>query len=125
MERRQSRRHHVFITVEITTGGKIYSGVLGDISETGLYVRIRSADPGIKFTHGTVFDLEFKTLSEETLKLRCSLTWSYEIPIVKSPGRSAYNLGMEITETCPGYAEFYENTAMMKLNEQIDQINNS
>lgn len=124
MERRQSRRHHIFINAEIISGGKSYTGVLGDISETGLYVSIRSADSGIKFTPKTIFYIEFKTPSEETLKLHCRLTWSYEISIVKSLRKSAYNLGMEITETCPGYEEFYENVAMMKLNEQIDQINN-
>jgi hypothetical protein len=124
MEKRESRRYTVFIDAVIISDGNSYRGVIGNISEKGMYVRIKSAGSGIAFTPGTIFNLEFTSHSEETLNLHCRLTWSYEISSVKLPGKSAYNLGFEITAACPEYMEFYENAAIKKLNEQIDRINN-
>lgn len=124
MEKRESRRYTEFIDAVIISGGKNYRGVIGNISEKGIYVRIKSADSGINFTPGTIFSLEFATSSGDTLNLHCRLTWSYEILIVELPGKSAYNLGFEITAVCSEYKEFYENSAIEKLNEQIDRINN-
>lgn len=122
MEKRNSRRYIVFIAGVIISGDKSYAGVVGNISENGMYVRIKSADAGINFAPGTISDLKIKLPSEETLNLRCRLVWSYEILPVKSSGKSAYNLGMEIKSPSQEYRKFYIETAMGKINDQIKSL---
>lgn len=73
MERRRSTRYKVFLDAEIISGNKSYDGVIGNISENGVYARIKSVDARINFTPESIFDLKFKLPSEETITLRCRL----------------------------------------------------
>jgi hypothetical protein len=120
--KRRSKRYVVFFDAEIISGNKCYEGVIGNISENGVYMRIKHVNARINFTPGTTFDLKMKPRSDETLNLRCRLIYAYEIPLVTSPGKFAYNLGMEIIEPLPGYMELYINAVMKKLNDQIKSL---
>ncbi len=119
MERRLSKRYLVFFDAVINSGSTRYEGVIGNISETGIYMRIKHVNDRITFTPGTIFDLKMKLKTDETLDLRCRLVYAYEIPLVTSGGNFAYNLGMEIIEPSPGYSDLYLNVAMKKLNDQL------
>lgn len=121
MGKRRSRRIHVFFKADLLSDGVSYEGFIGNISEEGAYVRVRAAAK-INFIHGTIFDLKFNPASEEMPNLRCRLIWSYEIPLVNQPGKSAYNLGLEIIDPSQGYIDFYNNVAMKNLNDQINSI---
>ncbi len=122
MEKRYSRRFNVFLKAALLSAGACYEGFVGNISENGMYVRIRRADAGINFTPEMTFDLSLILPSEETLNLRCRPVWAYEIPIINQPGRSAYNLGLEVINPVSGYKDLYKNVAMENFNHHINSI---
>jgi hypothetical protein len=115
MKRRISRRLNGFFKAEIISNDTSFSGFIGNFSENGIYMRISSANAGISFAPGTVFDLKFRLPSEKILNLRCKLVWVYEIPLGSQPGRSAYNMGMEIINPLPAYMDFYKDLVIKDL----------
>ena len=122
MAKRRSRRFNVYLKAALLSGSVSHEAFVGNISEDGIYVRIRSAGAGIDFTLETAFDCNLILTSEETINLRCRLIWAYEIPIINQPGRSAYNLGLEILYQIPGYNDFYRNVMMKNLNDQLNSL---
>lgn len=122
MERRLSKRYLVFFDAVLTSGSTRYEGVIGNISETGIYMRIKHVPDRITFIPGSLFNLKMKLKTEETLDLRCRMVYSYEIPLVTSPGQYAYNLGLEIIDPPAGYKDLYLTVVMKKLNDQIKSI---
>ncbi|MBI4682950.1 MAG: PilZ domain-containing protein [Nitrospirae bacterium] len=119
MERRRSTRYRVFTDSEIISGNKRYEGVIGNISENGVYIRIKSVDARINFTPESICALKFELPSEETITLRSRLVYAYEIPLVTSQGKFAYNLGLEIIDPLPEFIKLYEAAVVKKLNDQI------
>ncbi|MBI5408466.1 MAG: PilZ domain-containing protein [Nitrospirae bacterium] len=122
MEKRRTRRLNVFFKIALSSGSVSYAGFIGNISEKGAYIRVRSADARIIFTPGTIYDLRLDSSPEEMPDLRCRVIWSYEIPLANQPGKSAYNLGVEIIEPSQEYKDIYSNTAMKNLDDQINSI---
>ncbi len=122
MERRRSTRYRVFLDAEIISGSESYDGVIGNISENGVYIRIKAVAARINFTPGTILDVKFKLPSEETITLSCRLVYAYEIPLVRSLGKFAYNLGLEIVDPLPEFIKLYETVVVKKLNDQINSL---
>lgn len=120
--KRHSKRYIVFIDAGIKMDGGSYNGIAGNISEEGIYLRIRSADAAIYFPPESVLDLSLRLSLGKTLDLLCKIVWAYEIPLDSKPGRSSYNLGMEIITNAPEYKKLYECEAMKHFNNQIKSI---
>lgn len=120
--KRRSKRYIVFIDAAIKLDGRSYSGIAGNISEEGIYLRIRSADAELYFAPGSVLDLSLRLPLERTLDMQCRIIWAYEIPLDSKSGISSYNLGLEIITNAPGYKKLYENEAMKHFNNQIKSI---
>lgn len=112
----------MFIDAGIKSDDGNYTGVAGNISEEGVYLRIRSAGAELYFAPGTIFDLSLKLPLERTICLRCRLAWAYEIPLATQPGRSSYNMGMEIMNTVPEYKKLYKDEAMNNFNDQLKSV---
>lgn len=122
MAKRRSRRFNVYLNAALSSGSVSHEAFIGNISEDGIYVRIRSAGAGIDFTPETAFDCNLILPSEETLNLRCRLIWAYEIPVINQPGRAAYNLGLEVLNQFPEYKDFYKNVMMKNLYDQLNSL---
>ncbi len=122
MGERRSRRFNLYLKAALLSASVSNEAFIGNISENGMYVRIRSAGAGIAFVPETAVDIIIILPSDETLNLRCRLVWAYEIPIMNQPGRAAYNLGVEILNQIPAYREFYENIMMKNLNDQLNSL---
>jgi hypothetical protein len=104
MERRRFRRKIVSLKAELISGGVSYLGVIENLSEEGIYMRIAPTKNAIDFVPGTKVELRFQPSSEETLNLPCSVKWAYKTP----PHGLTTSIGMEIINPPPEYKEFLE-----------------
>ena len=110
MERRRSRRIVTTLDAEFSLEENNYTGVIENISNEGIYMRLLSAGAPIEFTPGTELELNIKLSPEETMNLNCVIRWSKSI----SPDRLSGSAGMEIINPP---AEFGE---LLKKQEYID-----
>lgn len=108
MGKRHSRRFNVFLNAVLISDDVSYAGFIGNLSETGVYMRIKSANAKIDFKPGTKIEVKLELLFEETLNLNCRLVWAYELPLDFSAGKSAYNMGIEIIDLNLTYKKFYK-----------------
>ncbi len=105
MERRRSKRIILSLEAELISGDTSYDGLIGNISEDGIYMRTMPTKTSIDtFTPGTNFELKFQLPSEEKLSLHCIVKWSHKTP----PHGLTYSMGMEIIDPPPEYKKFLE-----------------
>ncbi len=113
MERRRSERKIVNLETMLISGNKSYSGVIGNISEYGAYVKTNLTNTALDFLPKTTVELKIRILSEETLNLSCEIIWLYtkQIPTRRLEAGSVLenDIGMEIKNPPPSYKKFFEN----------------
>ncbi len=113
MERRRSERKIIDMETVLISDNKSYSGVIGNISEYGVYVRTNLTNTAIDFLPKTTVTLKIHTLSEETLHLPCEIIWLYtkQIPTrrLETDDVLENDIGMEIKNPPPAYKKFFEN----------------
>jgi hypothetical protein len=112
MERRRVARKDFSLNTEFVSGGKSYTGVIGNISEYGIYVKTDITESAIDFLPTTILELKFPISSEETINLLCEIIWLYSKKIQHSrlKGSSLENdIGMEIKNSPPEYEKFIMN----------------
>ena len=90
-DKRKSRRINVNLEAKLCVNGQTYSVLIGNISETGLYV-VLPVPPGTSFPLEGVSDatVEIRSHTGEILSLPCKKLWSSEVPdspLVQRVGR--------------------------------------
>ncbi len=113
MEKRRSERKDISLGTELVSGGKSYSGVIGNVSEYGVFVKTSLTKTAIDFLPTTILDLKFRIPSKETINLQCEIIWLYskKIHLRTSENGSPLenNIGMEIKNVPPEYEKFVMN----------------
>ena len=82
----------------------VYSGIVENLSENGLYMRAVSRSSSLNLTPGKTLKVNFNSDTGEEISLTCRIQWSYKTP----PHGITESLGMEIIGTPSNYEEFFE-----------------
>jgi hypothetical protein len=95
MKKRRSKRIVIGLKAEIISGGISCEGVIDNLSEDGIFVITAPSKTEMDFTSGTILEVNFQFMSEETLHLKCKVKWSHKTP----PHHLTHRIGMEIIES--------------------------
>jgi len=113
MERRDVARKDVSLKTILISGSKSYDGIIGNVSEYGLYVKTSLTKTEIDFLPTTILELKFNIPSGKTINLLCEIIWLYskkiQHPRLGNEGVLENNIGMEIKNSPPEYKNFVEN----------------
>jgi len=94
MERRGSNRSAGKYKTEILYGNNSYTGLIENISWSGVSVLTDPLSPEIEFTPDEFSDLRFISPEGQTVTLKCRIIWSSKIP----PDNVRSRIGMELME---------------------------
>lgn len=93
-ERRRHKRIIIGFDAEINYNGRNYTGVIENLSESGVCLLTNPTEDEVEFTRGTAITLTFSPYPGETLTLQCCIKWSYTI----KPHGILNRIGMKIIE---------------------------
>ena len=90
-----------------------YTGMIENLSESGMRLSTSPANTVIDFSPGTTLELEFQTLFGEIFNLNCMVKWSHKTQhhtkvkgLANTPALEYAATGMEIIEPPLKYKEF-------------------
>ncbi len=130
MEKRANKRISASLSARFTLDGKKYAGsldrlsgqgikwhdytgVIENLSKSGIYMRTSPADTSVDFSPGTELKLEFQILTGETFDLNCKVRWINETQhrigkygITRTQTSKYTATGMEIITPSLKYKEF-------------------
>jgi hypothetical protein len=92
----------VEIDAEITLDETRHAGIIENLSEEGLCIRVTPPKTSRDLTAGKKFDLKFQLPSGETLNLYCRKIWSFKI----TPRSLIRRFGMKIIDPPVKYKQF-------------------
>jgi hypothetical protein len=102
MKKDRSNRIPVEINAEVSSNEIRHEGIIENLSEEGICMRITPTKTLKDFTTGIKLDLKFQLPSGETLNLFCKKKWSYKITSRSLMKR----IGMEIIDPPTKYRDF-------------------
>ncbi len=94
MDRRYSERIRAGFKTEIFYRNNTYTGVVENISASGVNVLTDELAPGINFLPDEAIELKFQSHTGVTVTLKCTVMWTTKIP----PQNVRHRIGMEITD---------------------------
>lgn len=107
MEFRRSERKIVSLNAVLISEDRNYAGVIGNLSEDGVYIRTDPTKTAIDFLPDTSLELKFHISSKETINLHCEVIWLYT---KRNPPIGLENdIGMEIKNSSQEYEKFITN----------------
>lgn len=110
MERRRVERKTVNLNTEFVSGGKSYTGVIGNVSVNGIYIKSSPTKTAMDFLPTAILELKLQIASDETINLQCEIIWLYskkiQNPRLKNKSVLENDIGMEIKNAPPAYEEF-------------------
>jgi len=92
MDRRYSERIKAGYKTEVIYGDNIYTGIVENISASGVNVLTDELAPGIDFIPDEAIELKFQSHTGATVILKCTIMWTTKIP----PQNLRHRIGMEI-----------------------------
>ncbi|MFZ5773166.1 MAG: SDR family NAD(P)-dependent oxidoreductase, partial [Thermodesulfobacteriota bacterium] len=113
-DKRESRRINVNLEAKLSAGGQEYPVLIGNLSETGLYV-ILPVPPGASASLAGITDAEvqIRINAAETLALPCKTLWSSGIP--DSP--LVQRVGLLLKSPSAAYRKFYKTLSYQERTE--------
>jgi hypothetical protein len=93
-DRRSLERIKAGYKTGISYDNKSYSGIVENLSASGVNVLTDPIDHDIEFLDGEPLELEFKAHTGKTVLLKCTVIWSSKIP----PQNVRHRIGMKITD---------------------------
>ena len=94
MDRRQFERIIIGFHAEISHRGETYSGVVENLSESGVCVISYPAELNLDALEGESLELKLSTFSDETLTMKCKVSWTAKI----KPHKLTNRIGLEIID---------------------------
>ncbi len=94
MERRQSERIIIGFKAVISHAGKTYEGVVENLSESGVCVISYPTELNLEANEGESLGLKLSTFSDETLIMKCTVSWTAKV----SPHKLTSRIGLEIID---------------------------
>ena len=101
MEKRRSKRIIVSLEAEILSEDRSFAGIIENLSNEGLYVKIVPAKTPVDFTPGKPLKFIIQLPTGETLNLNCELKWLCNDTSYDLSGRA----GMKIINPPPEYID--------------------
>jgi len=98
MDRRYSERIRAGYKTEIFYGNNTYTGVVENISASGVNILTDPLVPGIHFHPDDAIEIKFQSLTGDTIILKCIIMWTTKIP----PQNVRHRIGMEIDKPSRG-----------------------
>ncbi len=92
MEKRRAKRVTAGYKTEIIYDGVTYSGVIENISASGVSLLTDPIDSEVEFVAYESADLKFEAPSGDNVTLECTIMWSSPIP----PHNVRYRIGLEL-----------------------------
>ncbi len=92
MNKRRAERLMMGFRAKFMQGGVNYSGVIENISTTGIYLVTAPTKTAMELAPGTMLELMFEPLPGETLNFHCKVKWHKKT----SPHELTDMIGMEI-----------------------------
>jgi hypothetical protein len=94
MDKRYSERIKAGYRTEIFYGNNTYTGIIENISASGVNVLTDELAPAMDFRPDEAIELNFKSHTGVTVSLKCTIMWTTKIP----PQNIRHRIGMEINE---------------------------
>jgi len=106
MEKRHNKRKVISLDARIISGGQIYSGIIVNMSEEGIFMVNAISRTSIDFTPGSTLKLITQLPTDEILDLDCDVKWFQK---KSSPHGPTFKMGMEIINPPLEYRKFIRN----------------
>ena len=94
MERRKFERITIGFHAEISHKGETYSGIVENLSESGMCVISYPAELNLEALEGEIIELKLTTFSDETLTMKCKISWTAKV----RPHKLTVMIGLEIID---------------------------
>jgi hypothetical protein len=104
MDKRRHKRINVDIEAELITGGKSYSGIIENVSKSGICLNSMITGNSISLKLEAALEVRFKTPSGHKLGIPCVIKWMH-IHYDKTSGLTN-SMGMEIEAPSDEYLDF-------------------
>ncbi len=103
MDNRKSKRKVISLDARIISDGQIYTGIIINMSEEGLYMVNALSRTTIDFTPGSTLKLVTQLPTDEILNLDCDVKWFQK---KTSPHGPTFKMGMSIINPPSQYKRF-------------------
>jgi hypothetical protein len=94
MERRQFERIIIGFHADISHKGETYSGVVENLSESGVCVISYPTTLNLEALKGEILGLKLHTFSDEILTMKCKVSWTAKV----RPHKLTSRIGLEIID---------------------------
>ncbi len=102
LNKRRSKRQMISLITEFVSDNISYTGLIENISEEGMFMRVSPSNNGISLSPGARLELHIKLPSGKLLSSHCNVIWSYKTP----PHGLINTAGMEVIGPHPQYIDF-------------------
>ncbi len=92
IDKRSSKRVSAGYKAEILYGNNIYSGIIENLSASGVRVLTDPIESEVDFRSYDLTELKFKSPNGDDVTIECTIMWSSPIP----PHNIRYRIGMEL-----------------------------
>ncbi len=103
MDKRKNKRKVISLDARIISDGQVYSGIIINLSEEGLFMVNAISRITIDFTPGSTLKLVTQLPTNEILNLDCDVKWFQK---KTSPQGPTFKMGMSIIDPPSQYRNF-------------------
>ncbi len=103
MENRKSERLTDSLDVEIVAGGVVYSGLILNYSEEGMYLVTATTYEVVDIPPSSKIEVKCKLPTGNEIKINCEVKWFQAKP---TPYGVTFSMGMELIEPPQAYKDY-------------------
>jgi hypothetical protein len=92
LERRQDKRHPANVRTEILYNGRVYHGIIENLSASGAGIVTEQLKKEVDFVQYDTIELKFKSPSGEEFSIKCTIMWASYI----TAENLRYRIGLEL-----------------------------
>jgi ATP-dependent 26S proteasome regulatory subunit len=102
LKNRRSKRVMVSLATKLVSDNLDYTGLIENISEQGVFVRIPPREREIDLSPGKKFEMHIKLPSGSLFSSQCNVVWSCKTP----PHNLVNSVGLEVLNPHSNYIDF-------------------
>ncbi|GBE41761.1 MAG TPA: PilZ domain-containing protein [Nitrospirae bacterium] len=91
-ERRRDKRHPANVRTEILYNGRVYGGVIENLSASGAGIVTDQLEKEVDFVQYDTLELKFRSTAGEEFHIKCTIMWASYI----TPQNLRYRIGLEL-----------------------------